>query len=246
MKRLGWPVRIAILLVALSASLYALHWRVFHDADYVGKYVLAEIAFLPVSVLIVAFILHRILEAHEKRALRHKLNMVIGAFYSEVGSDLARTLSEFDTGVAELRARLAGAGDWDGPEFLQASKRLRGAAYAMNPRLGDLAALRSRLVAKREFLLRLLENPNLLEHAAFTDLLWAVFHLTEELSLRSDLAALPDSDLEHLAGDLKRAYALLVAEWLLYVRHLKHDYPYLFSLAIRTNPFNPGATVEVM
>jgi hypothetical protein len=245
MKRLGWPIRVAVLLVALSAVLYVLHWRIFHDADYVGKYILAEIAFLPISVLIVALILHRILQVHEKRALRHKLNMVIGAFYSEVGGDLLRALSEFDTGVDALRAQLAGAGGWEGPEFAETAKRLRVALYAMDARRGDLAALRSRLVAKREFLLRLLENPNLLEHGSFTDLLWAVFHLTEELSLRKDLAALPDSDLDHLGGDLKRAYALLVAEWLLYVRHLKHDYPYLFSLAIRTNPFNPGAKVEV-
>jgi len=31
-------------------------------------------------------------------------------------------------------------------------------------------------------LLGLLGNPNLLEHDSFTDLLWAVFHLMEELS----------------------------------------------------------------
>jgi hypothetical protein len=29
------------------------------------------------------------------------------------------------------------------------------------------------------------------------------------------------------------------------MEHLKNDYPYLFSLAVRTNPFNPNATVEV-
>jgi hypothetical protein len=26
------------------------------------------------------------------------------------------------------------------------------------------------------------------------------------------------------------------------LQHLKHDYPYLFSLAIRTNPFGPDAS----
>jgi hypothetical protein len=29
------------------------------------------------------------------------------------------------------------------------------------------------------------------------------------------------------------------------MRHLKHDYPYLFSLAIRTNTFDPEATAIV-
>jgi hypothetical protein len=30
--------------------------------------------------------------------------------------------------------------------------------------------------------------------------------------------------------------------WLDYMRHLKADYPYLFSLAIRTNPFRLDAS----
>jgi len=29
------------------------------------------------------------------------------------------------------------------------------------------------------------------------------------------------------------------------MRHLKKEYPYLFSLAVRTNPFDPRASVEV-
>jgi hypothetical protein len=29
------------------------------------------------------------------------------------------------------------------------------------------------------------------------------------------------------------------------MEHLKNDYPYLFSLAVRTNPFDPNASVEV-
>jgi len=32
---------------------------------------------------------------------------------------------------------------------------------------------------------------------------------------------------------------------LAYMKHLKKEYPYLFSLAVRTNPFDPGASVEV-
>jgi len=91
-------------------------------------------------------------------------------------------------------------------------------------------------------MLRLLENPNLLEHDSFTHLLWAVFHLTEELSNRRSVKDLPDSDYEHLSGDIKRAYVLLLSEWLDYMRHLKRNYPYLFSLAMRTNPFDPAAS----
>ena len=85
----------------------------------------------------------------------------------------------------------------------------------------------------------------MLEHESFTDLLWAVFHLTEELDNRKDVTQLPDSDYDHLSGDIKRAYSLLISAWLAYMGHLKTDYPYLFSLAVRTNPFDPQASPEV-
>src|SRR5262249_55930524 len=105
--------------------------------------------------------------------------------------------------------------------------------------------LRDFLVGKREFLLTLMENPNLLEHEEFTDLLWAVFHLLEELQARKELAALPHTDLDHLTGDIRRVYCHLVIAWITYLHHLKTDYPYLFSLAVRTNPLNPSARVEI-
>ena len=50
---------------------------------------------------------------------------------------------------------------------------------------------------------------------------------------------------EHLVGDIKRLYSLLICEWLDYMRHLKDHYPYLFSLAIRTNPFDEKASIAV-
>jgi hypothetical protein len=93
--------------------------------------------------------------------------------------------------------------------------------------------------------LLILQNPNLLEHETFTELLWAVFHLTEELAKREDTKNLSAKDYEHLSGDIKRAYTLLISEWLDYMKHLKDKYPYLFSLAIRTNPFDPSASVEM-
>jgi hypothetical protein len=92
---------------------------------------------------------------------------------------------------------------------------------------------------------RLLENPSLLEHETFTQLLRAVFHLTEELESREDVGGLPESDYKHLAGDIKRAYILIVREWLDYMEYMKNNYPYLFSLAMRTNPFDRQATPVV-
>lgn len=88
-------------------------------------------------------------------------------------------------------------------------------------------------------MVRLIEHPTLLEHENFTELLRAVFHLTEKLNYRKDLTKLPKHDRGHLSGDMKRMYKHLVTRWVDYMIHLKAFYPYLFSLEVRMSPYNP-------
>jgi hypothetical protein len=171
--------------------------------------------------------------------------MVIGAFFSEVGTKLLHYFVVFDEDASSIGKKLIVNKGWDDTQFAVAMQELKKHQVRMDYRRGDLAGLKEFLVVRRGFLLRLLENQNLLEHETFTELLWAVFHLMEELSSRQDVRSLNKSDGEHLAGDIRRAYLILITEWLAYMLHLKTDYPYLFSLAVRTNPFDPNASIEV-
>ena len=110
----------------------------------------------------------------------------------------------------------------------------------------DLGKLRSFLASKRQFMLTLIENPNLLEHERFTDLLLSSFHLTEELESRASLTNLPSRDIEHINGDIRRAYRYLIVEWLDYMQHVQTNYPFLYSHYVRTHPFqsHPSAVIE--
>ncbi len=183
-----------------------------------------------------------LLNKREKRVMIEKLNMVIGVFFGEVGIKLLTYFSSFDPQLDKIRKELIVTDRWSEKEFLKVSKRLRNYDYKVDIKKIDLEELRNFLLEKRNFLLRLLENPNLLEHESFTDLLWAIFHLTEEFSYRTDLGRLPDSDYEHIEKDINRAYILTVDQWIYYMRHLKNNYPHLFSLAVRTNPFDQNAS----
>ncbi|GAB4275925.1 MAG: hypothetical protein Kow0056_05990 [Coriobacteriia bacterium] len=241
-----WRIAIGAGLVGLSALLYALHYLIFKDAHHIFIYMVGDIAFVPIEVLLVTLILHQLLERREKAVLLSKLNMVIGAFFSEVGTEALVLISGFDPSADELSAVLRPSAEWTDADFARASSRVEGLVADVDAAEGDLEALATFLAERREFLLRLLENPNLLEHESFTDLLWATLHLTEELESREDLSDLPASDLAHLSGDIRRAYALILEHWLGYMRHLRDAYPYLYSLALRKNPFDPEASVEVV
>jgi len=242
MKRYNWRLLLAVLLVALSALIYTFHFTIFRDAHHIFIYLIGDIAFVPVEVLLVTLIIHKLLESREKRAMMKKLNMVIGAFYSETGTYLLKLISDFDPEVDIIRKKLLVKKDWGDVDFRKVKRFFGHSDYKIDSKIMDISSLQSFLKSKREFLLRLLENPNLLEHESFTDLLWAVFHLTEELVFRTDIKNLPDKDYEHLSNDINRMYKALITEWLDYMLYLKDNYPYLFSLALRTNPFDEKAT----
>lgn len=242
MKRLDWKIALGIGLVALSAAVYVIHYLIFRDPHHIFIYLIGDIAFVFFEVLLVTLIIHQLLSQREKRNRLEKLNMVIGAFFSEVGTELLTYFSDFDPKLNEIRNELLVTKDWSEGEFQKISKRLKNYDYGVNIQKVSLKDLSTFLIGKRDFLLRLLENPNLLEHEEFTELLRAVFHLTEELGNRDDIETLPETDYEHLAGDVKRVYVQLVHQWLDYMKHLKDNYPYLFSLAMRTNPFDMQAS----
>lgn len=242
MKHLRWQILLASLLIFLSAILYLIHYAIFRDAHHIFIYLLGDIAFVPIEVLLVTVIIHQVLSAREKSARMQKLNMVIGAFFSEVGTKLLIYFSDWDPKLENIRTDLVVRDNWSPREFLEVSKRLKTYDYTIDIHKADLKGLHKFLGAKLDFLVRLLENPALLEHESFTDLLWAVFHLAEELAARESFSRLPDADYKHLAGDIHRIYFLLVHQWLTYMEHLKDNFPYLFSLAMRTNPFDRQAS----
>jgi hypothetical protein len=245
MKRYAWQIALGSSLIIVSTLIYYEQIRLFHAPRDTFFYLFQDLAFVPIQVLLVTLIVDRVLRIRERSSLLKKLNMVIGAFFSEVGTSLLRFLSAFDTNFEAARANLSVSAEWNDDRFSRAARDLKSCDYRMDCRAGDLAGLREFLLGRRSFLLGLLENPNLLEHESFTELLWAVFHLTEELAARSDVGGLSKPDCDHLAGDIRRASVLLTAQWLSYMLHLKKEYPYLFSLAVRTNPFDPKASAEV-
>ena len=246
MKKIQWQILLGIALAVLSAILYTIHFFVFRDSHHIFIYLLGDIAFLPIEVLIVTLIIDRVLSVREKKAMLEKLNMVIGTFFSEAGLGLIHLFADFDLNARNIKRELAGVEKWTEKDFTRVSLMLTKFKYSVNSHAGDINQLKSFLARRREFLLRLLENPNLLEHEKFTELLRAVFHLTEELDYRKDFSASPESDYIHLSADIKRAYLLIISEWITYIKYLKKHYPYLYSLAARVNPFDESATPVVV
>jgi hypothetical protein len=233
---------LAGVLIAVSISVYLAQIALFADPKSTGFYILQDLAFLPISVLVVTLVLERLLETRERRQRLEKLRMLIGTFFSWVGYHLLGRLASLDTSLPDYAPSLLARPDWSDADFASVRREMDARNFSLIVTPAHLTDLRPFLHDRAEFMIRLLENPMVLEHETFTELLRAVFHLIEELEFRAGFNALPPSDIAHLGSDCERVYRQLLREWIDHLCYLRSNYPYLYSLAVRMNPFNPGAS----
>lgn len=234
-----------VILALLSIALYLIDYFILGSARDIAASFIGNLAFLPVYVIFVTVVIEQIMRERERKAVMGKLNMVIGVFFSEVGNRLLRELSAYVVMCDGLRRELRVTGQWKETDFRRALAYMKENDPRIESATCNKLRLKDFLSSKRSFLVSLLENQTLLEHEQFTELMWAVFHLVEELDARDSFENIPQSDVDHLNGDIKRAFGYLSREWVNYMKHLQKDYPYLFSLAVRMNPMveNPDAHV---
>ncbi len=232
-------------LLFLFYVLFRIHVAIFHKSYEFMYYLIMDIAFLPIEVLLLSLVVEKIIAEREKRAIVDKMMMVVGVFFNEVGTQLLQRFATADTSLTQLHDILVISVTTDDASLKKLKRSLRDYTPTIDIEKIDLLNLKNDLIEKREFLIKLLENPVLLEHDEFTDLLQAVFHLEEEISRRKNIQQLHHHDKEHINADIDRAYRSLLFAWGDYMGHLKKNYPYLYSFAVRTNPFNENARIEI-
>jgi voltage-gated potassium channel len=215
-----------------------------HPVTDIGKILAIFLIVMGVGTFlgVVANATETMLNQREKNSILKKLNIIVGVFYSEVGTQLLSTFSRSDPDMDTTGNRLDISLQWKKEDFITLKKSLKKQAFHIDAHRVDFSYLKQFLIDRRVFMVGLLENPILVENETFTETIRAVFHLAEELNAREDFSDLPETDIMHLAGDTNRAYGLLAGQWIDYMGYLKTYYPYLYSLAVRTNPFNKKAS----
>lgn len=234
---------LGVILISISIAIYFLQIVLFNDSRNTMFYFLQDMAFVPVQVLLVTLILDEILNIREKKLKVKKMNLVISTFYTEMGTELIENLSGFIVNFEQLKNELEKNTNWSDKNSQEVRKIINKFKVVSDSHMGDLELLKSFLINQKNYMLTVFENPNLMEHDAFTDMLWAIYHIADELDNREEILTLPEKDMQHISGDIERAYKLLVSEWTYYMNHLNREYPYLYSLAARQNPFSDNDVV---
>ena len=210
-----------------------------HPVSSIGKFFAVVLIVMGVGTFlgVVANATEIMLSNREHQSRIEKLNIVMGLFFSEIGMHLLKRLSIKDTNIEAVKERLLQVETWSSKEIILVKKKLESYQSDLVPDESDYEYLKELLKENKYLLVQLLENPAVVGNGLFTHILRSAFHLYEELKHRVPLTAMDEEDRTHLNGDMKRVYDSLIIQWIDYMKYLKKSYPYLFSFAIRTNPF---------
>lgn len=105
--------------------------------------------------------------------------MLRGAFFSEMGNNLLSSLACFDRESEEIIRELELPEDWSEREFLNIRNKIHKQDYEIKASGDSFAGVKDFLLEKKQFVLDLLMNQNLIENESFSNLVWSVYHLTE-------------------------------------------------------------------
>jgi hypothetical protein len=179
MKISRWTVVLSIILIALSILIFIVKVLVIGDNPESGTlaYIFNALGFLPLNVLFVTLLLSSMLNMRAKREREEKTKMVFTLFFTEIGSELLRTFVASDKDAQLIREKMAVKNTWKHAEFQQAITDADALCRKTSPCAVDFNKMRELLVRKHDFLLRLIENPVLLEHELVSRLLQDLFHL---------------------------------------------------------------------
>lgn len=236
-KNYKWEVNWGIVLILFSFIMYYVQALIFKDARLLVQELLAQLAYLPLYVFLTTIVIEQLLKQKEKTDMVRKINTVIGVFFSEIGKELIGEFIKFDLNFNSIKPEFSNDFEWTDDRIVQLRVDLKKYKSKIDSRNGDLLNIKTLVESKKQLLISFLNNPNLSEHQVFTELLLAIFHIGEELTQRGELADLSEDDYNHLSVDMKRIYILIIFQWISYMEHLKKEYPYLYALALKTNPF---------
>lgn len=218
----------AFYLVSISIIMYFFHYKIFGDFKNTMYYTFLDIAFIPVNVLIVTLVFQNILERKEKQRIMEKLNMLIGLFFNEIGCSIMIILVKGDIRAKNLISSF--------DDLKQVEKNILCHEHNIDISRIDIDSLYKILSTNKNIIISLIGNQNILEHETFSELLMSVTHLLDEISFRKS-HGMDEDDLKHIEKDVIRVYKLITFEWVVYLKYLKGEYPYLYSSAIKLNPF---------
>ena len=228
MKKYKHYFTVSIVLILLSALMFLIHYLVFGQALNTAYYSLMNLCFIPINSLVVTVILEKLIDSKAKQERMDKLNMLVGIFFTEVGSKLMHLIINADK---DAKNSITSFDDLN-----RIKTDISNHDYKIDMECIDLSAIKSILIDNSSLFINLISNESIHQHEIFTDLLMSVIHLRDEIIFMEN-DKYEEIDITHLENDIIRVYKNITIQWVYYLEYLNKSYPFLYNNAIRVNPF---------
>ena len=163
-KKTKETIGIGVGLIGLSLILHFIHFLIFRDLHHILIFLFADIAFIPMEVFFTTVVIDKLLENREKTHLLEKLNMLIGVFYTELGTKLLTEITKSDRNEINNISNGIIIDTWDDKSFKNIQTYLLEYDYKVDVTKLDLNNIRAKLDENKNLLVNLISNGNLLEH----------------------------------------------------------------------------------
>lgn len=222
--------KIIIGLGIVSAAIYILQILIFHDPRNTFFYIFQDLAFMPVSIAIATLLIGDLVDRHETKERIEKTRMLTSTFYTHVGVYLIEAMLQVTDERAQLGSALAVQCDSE-DEVRKVQNRVKELDLHVHLTKECYDRVTDLMDQSSTAMLVLASSPVLLEHEEFTDMLWGIFHLTDERRIRGEYENLTEEDRLHLEKDYARVLTKLVSEAIANAQYLQKVYPDYYSRA---------------
>ncbi len=219
-----------VILLLISICLYGIQIMIFRDPATTEFYLLQDLAFMPITIIIATIVVGEILNEKEKRERESNTRMLTSTFYTQVGASFMNMLIQASENEVEIRNILQKQVNTE-----KEIKQMQEEVKQLNCQIHlteDIYREVTHIVSEnRMAILVLSSNPMILEQRSFTNLLWGMFHLEDEFRIRGAYHQLSQEDKAHIAEDLEKVLQLLLLNSIPNAKYLKDTYPHLYKTA---------------
>lgn len=237
MKRESKTNKLVVVLIFSSLILYLINYIIFKDFHHIAMFFTEDLAFIPIEVLVTVLIIEKELERIDNQNKLQKINLLIEIFFEEVGTELLAKIASNDIRCINISDYIASLGGSIINNYKEIEDNIENYNYNLSLNESDIDEIYELLYENKVSFLRFIENPYIGEHDIFTDLLQSAIHLSSEIKYRRGKGSINKDDIAHLNRDVSRLYKYLAKEWVVYMKYIEKEYPFLYSFAIDHMPF---------
>ena len=227
-------------LIVFSIILYTIHAIIFRNPINTFSGIMLSLAYVPIGISYQRMVVDKLLDAKEKESAAKKMNLVMSSFYNSIGNDIIGYIAKGDIKLNARQPKLGIFSKTNEASFENIIEFFKDYECELDIDKIKLDKIYKILEEKDDMMLSLITNEAIDGYSGIIDMLTAMLHVKDELTMKFEDNGFDFSSKEakaHLTKDIARCYTLLMHQWIAYMADMKIIYPTRFKNMLKVYYF---------